>query len=300
LKRGKKVVPALEAAMVAAYASGWRVAVIAERFSVSGMTVRSVLNRNGVVLDQRKARTHHSPSEEAIAEMVRLYVDEELNTHQIAKKLSVGSATVVRYLNQRGVPMRAHVKRHKLSVEQRSDLVLRYHAGENFKDLERAYGVSNQVVEDCLKESGTKARAPGKRLPASVDASGRTWFFGSRWDQLYAGWLDGEGYEWAYEARCFKLAGDDHKQYTPDFVVMVDGVEEYHEVKGWLDAVSIERIKAFAAQYPREAARLKLIGPAEMAALGLESAWYEQHRMSAAVDELRVEIVHSTFDVARA
>jgi transposase len=300
LKRGKKVVPALEAAMVAAYASGERVTHIANRFSVSVATAASVLKRNGIVLDQRKARTHNSPSEETIAEMVRLYVDDALNMRDISERIGVAHSTVVRYLNQSGIQIRANVKRHKLSVEQRADLVRRYHAGENFKDLERAYGVSCEVVTACLKEAGTKARAPGKRLPASVDAQGRTWFFGSRWDQLYAGWLDGEGYEWAYEARCFKLAGDEHRQYTPDFVVMVDGVEEYHEVKGWLDAVSIERVKAFAAQYPREAARLKLIGPAEMAALGLESAWYENHHMSAEVDALRAEVADATPETARA
>jgi transposase len=232
--------------------------------------------------------------------MVRLYTDDALNTHQIAERLGVGSSTVVRYLNQRGVVMRAMVKRHKLSAAQRADLVRRYQAGENFKDLEQAYGVSCEVVGSCLKEAGEKARAPGKRLLPAVDMQGRTWLFGSRWDQLYANWLDREGYEWAYEARCFKLAGPQHVQYTPDFVVVVDGIEEYHEVKGWLDAVSIERVKAFAAQYPREAARLKLIGPAEMAALGLEAERYEQHAMATAVDELRAEVAEMAALAVRA
>jgi transposase len=286
--------------MVAAHTAGWRVAAIADRFSVSVATAGNVLKRNGVVLDQRKARTHNSPSEETIDEMARLYVDEELSLMQIQQRMGIGQSTVLRYLNQRGVTMRANVKRHKLSVAQRADLVRRYHAGENFQDLERAYGVSCEVVRSCLQEAGTKARAPGKRLPAAVDAQGRTWFFGSRWDQLYAGWLDREGYEWAYEARCFKLAGEQHVQYTPDFVVVVDGIEEYHEVKGWLDAVSIERVKAFAAQYPREAARLKLIGPAEMAALGLEAGWYEHHAMATTVDELRAEVADMAAAAVRA
>lgn len=57
---------------------------------------------------------------------------------------------------------------------------------------------------------------------------------------------------------------------------------------------------AFAAQYPREAARLKLIGPAEMAALGLDDARYEHHAMATAVDELRAEVADMAAAAVRA
>jgi hypothetical protein len=57
---------------------------------------------------------------------------------------------------------------------------------------------------------------------------------------------------------------------------------------------------AFAAQYPREAARLKMIGPAEMVALGLDDARYEHHAMATAVDELRAEVADMAAAAVRA
>ena len=53
-------------------------------------------------------------------------------------------------------------------------------------------------------------------------------------------------------------------------------------------------------QYPREAARFKLIGPAEMAALGLERAWYEHAPMVEPIEALRVDIAGIMTETARA
>jgi transposase-like protein len=278
-----------EVAIVAAYQAGVRTLFVAKQFGVSDTTVRNVLRRHGITPDGQPDPL----TADQVAEMVRLYTVDELNTHQIAEQMGVGSnATVLRYLKRAGVTMRAMVKRHKLSVAQRRELVERYEEGENFADLQRAYGVSCQVVEDCLKEHGIKARAPGKRLPAWQDAKGRTWFLSSRWERLYAEWMDLEGLEWTYESRCFKLDAEGHVQFTPDFVVMVDGVEEYHEVKGWLHKADIAKVRAFAAQYPQEATRLKLIGPAEMAARGLEAEWYERHSQVALIEDLQGEVIY--------
>lgn len=55
--------------------------------------------------------------------------------------------------------------------------------------------------------------------------------------------------EWSYEAIRLRLA--DGAWYMPDFrVIMPDGTEEYHEVKGfWREAARV-RIKVAAEHHP--------------------------------------------------
>jgi transposase len=273
------------AAVVAAYRAGVRTKTIAEDHGVCRVTIESVLRRNGVVLDQRKSRRDRTPSEEKIQEMIRLYTVEELNTHQVAARLGVGSSTVVRHLNDRGVAMRAHVKRHRLTPDQRRELADRYAAGETFAALQGAYSVSDSIVEACLDEFGIAHRTGWGRFhaPPWTDARGRTWTFKSRWELAYAQHLDAQGLAWDYEARKFGLRTC--KCYTPDFVVDRDGVDEYHEVKGWLDDRTIARMQEFARTYP--ARRLVLVGPRELVDLGLIEAWYAQHLQAARVTTMR-------------
>jgi transposase len=291
----------LEVAIVAAYKAGMRTKHIAEQFGLSVVTIGNVLWRNGVQLDLRKQRTHNMPTADQVAEMVRLYTVEMLTTDQVAKRVGFSTSSVLRHLGKAGVQMRTAGRAHLLTLEQRKQLVQRYVAGEKFSELETAYGVSCQVVEDCLREMGVRARAPGKRLPATTDMQGRTWFFSSQWDQLYAAWLDREGAAWVYEGRCFKLHGAGKQtQYTPDFVVTIDGVEEYHEVKGWLHEPDAARLRVFAEQYPVEAARLRLIGPKEMAALGLVGDYYSTHPMAYAVGALQADVIAMAAAAARA
>jgi len=273
------------AGVISAYRGGESCERIGARIGVSRATVNAVLRRNGVQLDQRKVRRHASPSEETIAEMIRLYAVEELNTHQIAARLGVGSGTVVRYLNDRGVAMRAHVKRHKLTPEVRAELAARYATGETLEALQDVYGVSSTVVTDCLDEFGVKHRTGWGRFhaPPWTDRRGRQFTFKSRWELLYAQHLDAQGAIWDYEARKFGLRTC--KCYTPDFVVDRDGVDEYHEVKGWLDDRTIARMQEFARTYP--ARHLVLVGPRELVDLGLIEAWYAKHLQAERVTTMR-------------
>ncbi len=82
----------------------------------------------------------------------------------------------------------------------------------------------------------------------------------SSWEVKYARHLEkllrgGKILSWEYETKSFDLAV---KSYTPDFVVTtIDGVVEYHEVKGWMDARSKLNCKLMAELYPD--VKLKLI-----------------------------------------
>lgn len=273
------------AEVVFAYRSGVRTRTLAEQFGVCRVTIESVLRRNGVQLDQRKSRTDRSPSEEKIQEMIRLYTVEELNTHQIGKRLGVGSSTVVRYLNDRGVAMRAHIKRHKLTPEQLREAAALYESGKTLAQVGKVYGVNASLIMKCLDEFGVKHRTSWGKFQTEpwTDAHGRRFVFKSRWELAYAQHLDARDLTWDYEARKFGLR--ECSCYTPDFVVEVDGVDEYHEVKGWLDDRTIARMQEFVRTYPQR--HLVLVGPRELVALGLIEEYYVEHPQAARVASMR-------------
>lgn len=82
-------------------------------------------------------------------------------------------------------------------------------------------------------------------------------YFRSRWEANYARYLNlllslGQITAWDYEVATFEFPvrrGTTH--YTPDFLVRFQDREEYHEVKGWMDATSATKIKRFRRFYPQ-------------------------------------------------
>jgi len=83
-------------------------------------------------------------------------------------------------------------------------------------------------------------------------------FLRSRWEANYARYLKRlqerrEIRSWEYEPETFRFEGVSRGPYTylPDFrVVEVSGAVVYHEVKGWMDPASRNRLKRFAKFYP--------------------------------------------------
>jgi hypothetical protein len=83
-------------------------------------------------------------------------------------------------------------------------------------------------------------------------------FVRSRWEANYArylNWLHARGdiAGWEYEPQTFRFEGVSRGPYTylPDFkVTEVSGKVVFHEVKGWMDASSRNRLKRFAKFYP--------------------------------------------------
>lgn len=83
-------------------------------------------------------------------------------------------------------------------------------------------------------------------------------YYRSRWEANYARYLQwlkerGEIISWAHEPKIFWFEGIKRGtvSYLPDFcVIEKTGKEEYHEVKGWMDARSITKIKRMAKYYP--------------------------------------------------
>ncbi len=256
---------------------------IASRFGVSDTTVRNVLRSHGI--------TPHRGSKAILPEaedrMISLY-ESGLNVHDVAKGCGVVPSTVLKVLRRRGIERRANVKRKVLSDEQRLELARKYADGSTFSDLESEYKVSCSVVKSCLDEFNVEHRTSGRAGSIEyMDTLGQTWMFKSTWEHLYAQWLDKGGFRWSYEPRSFDLS--ERRCYTPDFSVVVDGSVEYHEVKGWLNEKAEDRMREFVSMYPSET--LVLVGPSDMARLGLVEEWYQRHSMADVVDAFKASLV---------
>lgn len=211
-----------------------------------------------------------------VVRMVGLYRDGK-TIREIASEVGVVHSTVSKVLRRAGIEKRQSVKRKKLSVEKRRELADRYAAGEIMEALQKSYGVSSTVVTSCLDEFGVKHRTgwSGFGTEEWTDRRGRVFVFKSTWELAYAQHLDAKQLTWEYEPCKFPLV--ECKCYTPDFAVYESGSVEYHEVKGWLDQKTIRRISEFRRTYPRE--RFKMVGPLELAELGLVDEKYRNHKM---------------------
>lgn len=82
-------------------------------------------------------------------------------------------------------------------------------------------------------------------------------YFRSSWEANYARYLNflvsnGDIISWDYEEDTFRFPVErGNMQYTPDFkITLPNGEIEYHEIKGWMDADSVVKIKRMAKYYP--------------------------------------------------
>jgi transposase-like protein len=271
----------IEKMIVEEYSTSKFTMPIARRFGIADTTVRQILRRNGVVPCHGKTPV----GEDRATRMMELF-RLGMTTDEIGRGVGCAPGTVSKWLRKQGVPLRPHTKRRKLSVEQRRELARRYESGETFLKLQKAYGVSDSVVELCLDEFQVQTRTPcgAFRTERWLDRRGREHVFKSKWELQYAQRLDELGMNWEYEARKFPLR--ECRCYTPDFVVYgEDGSEEYHEVKGWLGDAAIARIQEFVREYP--GITLCLLGPAEMVAMGIAPEYFGGHVQALRVEALR-------------
>jgi hypothetical protein len=126
-----------------------------------------------------------------------------------------------------------------------------------------------------LSASYGKPRRHGKTL--WIKPSGRDAFaVRSRWEAIFADWLESQGKTWAYEPETFIL--DDGSAYTPDF--LCEGV--YYEIKGYMTTADQSKIEGFRRTFP--GLELRVIGREEMSAIGLGPGRVIRLRSLAIVD----------------
>ena len=107
-----------------------------------------------------------------------------------------------------------------------------------------------------------------------IAVGGQRFYSRSRWESNYACYLEflkgnGQVKSWQHEPETFWFEGIKRGccSYLPDYkVTLPDGSVEYHEVKGWMDARSITKIKRMAKYHPH----IKLIVR--------DSAWYNANK----------------------
>jgi len=123
---------------------------------------------------------------------------------------------------------------------------------------------SGTAIDTLRTPTGTYKRGQGGKR-ADLDNA----YYRSAWEANYArylNWLKAQGIVklWGYELLRFTFDKETRgcRDYTPDFrVIWADGRDEWHEVKGWMDAVSKSKLKKMGTYYPAET--VVIIGPAE-------------------------------------
>jgi hypothetical protein len=94
-----------------------------------------------------------------------------------------------------------------------------------------------------------------------IGKDGKRIWLRSSWECKTAAYLDARGWTWEYEPRSFPVVFSHLKRskigtYRPDFRVMVNGLEEFWEIKGYWRDDAQQKFDAFVQQYPHQTIKL--------------------------------------------
>lgn len=147
-----------------------------------------------------------------------------------------------------GHPRGMHGKKHTPETLTKISEASKKQADERTGAQRRAIAMKGQKTRVA---NGTKLNPHGKWKAGWRRVGGNDIYFRSRWEANYARFLEwqrcrGDITSWLHEPETFWF--DKVKRgcvsYLPDFrVIYPNGTVEYHEVKGWMDARSITKIK---------------------------------------------------------
>lgn len=217
-------------------------------------------------LNRQKTSICRFAKKEGLTNLKRKYTDELKN--EIGKRASL-------FIKQNGKPKGMLGKKH--SKETLSIISLKSkNFWKNMSAKERKELINKQMMFK-IKKYGSLAL--GKRVMCSWKCGWRTIggkrkFFRSRWEANYARYLEylkkkREIKDWNYETKLFLFNGEDKgvRAYLPDFEIKTfNGNIEYHEVKGWYDNKSKQKIQRMKKHYP--SVILKLIREKEYKNIG--------------------------------
>jgi len=269
-----------ELELVRRYEADEPIANLCCEFGRSGEGIRRILLKHGTQRSRKPLFTQEQKLKAAA-----LYRD-GLSIHQVAKAIGFSDMAVHKALKKNGVQTRPNPHARLLSNQQSDQLALDYQAGGTHDSLEQKYGVSDSVIARVLREHGVQPRVgwAAYRNVKYTDRHGTLHSFKSTWEAAYAKWMDQNNFDWKYEPCRFELV--ECRQYTPDFGIYVGGAIEYFvEVKGWVTKAVERRMLEFRRVYPQ--IRVVLIGPAELAKLGMVEQKYLKHPQATRVQALR-------------
>lgn len=168
---------------------------------------------------------------------------------------------------ERKARFRAHPERHtkpdwKKYLHPRG-MLGKHHGSSARRAISAANRGRQRTVEQIRKQITTTLQRYGRLAPLTrrgtwraewVTIGGKRFFSRSSWEAIYATHLQDLKErsiiaDWHYEPDRFWV--NQQWNYVPDFRIDgLSGEREYHEVKGWMDARSKRKIKAFRKEYP--------------------------------------------------
>jgi hypothetical protein len=282
-----KLTVAQERKLIEDFKNGVTPGKLSSSFKVSPSTVRNIFKRNGIQREKPRGPGRIEPlSRNTEDEIIKLYLS-GLSTMNVAREVDIVPSTILKVLRRNAISRREKKRPFALEEDNRLEAAIQYESGKTLCEIASFFDVSTSTISSALVEFGVPSRTGWGKFKTEpwLDLKGNEHVFKSRWELAYAKYLDDQDLDWEYEPKKFILDG---YIYTPDFRVQTEHGVEYHEVKGWLDARTIWRIKAFVSRYPEET--LRIIGPAEMVALGLAEEYYLNHKMADEVSSLRHQI----------
>lgn len=285
--------------IVAAYRAHGNVYKAAEAVGVAHSTVHRRLVKLGI------ARSRRHFSDEEVARLKRdynAYVGAG-RLVELAAEMGRSKTTLCRMAGQLGLtdPRRpvapahlpalraASANRWKRNPHPRGALGLKH--GDEAKRVISEKSLASWVrfkesgtglmAPEALQERSDKASVRMNTFPAermySRAAAGRRddlgdTYWRSKWEANYArylNWLQARGVieAWSYEPTTFWFEKIKRgvRSYKPDFLICENGKSYFVEVKGWMDAKSMTKLKRMAKYYPE--VDLRLVGKAEYEAI---------------------------------
>lgn len=151
-------------AAVADYLAGASAEEVGRTHGVTGNAVRAAVRAAGHQI--RSGRTH---AQTPVAEIVRLYVDEQLSPPQIAARLDLAQATPLRVLKREGVALRDDRARNSGGRNAHPQELLRkagqlYATGLSRRQVARQLGIGVNAVDKGIALVGGRAHA-GQGVP---------------------------------------------------------------------------------------------------------------------------------------
>jgi len=265
-----------------------------KKFSVSGETIRKILNLAGVSTSSRNwtdaetdclKKAYENPIACDFKEL-ELKLGKSYDAI-IAKAGELGisnaSGSHLRRRKSR-TPAKPKRTREELSKEK-SEFMVDWHSknehpllgkpvSESVRNKISAANVGRAVApETTLRQLKTKAELYGNLAPTNkrghwqsewIVCGGKRLFARSLWEANYARYLQwqktqGLIQDWEHEPKTFWFEKIQRgvRSYLPDFkVTMSNGTHQWHEVKGWMDARSKTKLKRMAKYHPAEIVRV--------------------------------------------
>lgn len=157
--------PAVQAALISAYRDRQlTIAQCAEEFATSPSTVRRILRRNDIPARPPGRRSPRGLPEQAI---VSAYRDERLSVRQCAARFTASTKTIIRVLEQAGVPRRPS-GRSSPTVDDEQLIAAYVNQGLSVRQCAQRFRISPGAVLRALDRGGverTRGRRPRSRPP---------------------------------------------------------------------------------------------------------------------------------------